>query len=58
MQNVSDKQTIEKKIEFVLMIQSIAAIRNVPVKKRYIALAEDMSALMQGHEAVHSKKLI
>ena len=48
----------QKDLQFVLWSQTIAATRNVPIEKRYLALAEDILALSEGEKATHTKELI
>ena len=40
-----------KDMEMILFHQHVAAIRCVKVEKRYLALAEDIGALMQNKKA-------
>ena len=53
--NITDEQ---KDLQFVFWMQTIATTRNVPVKKRYLALAMDVLALSEGREAIETKKLV
>ena len=46
-----------KDMEMILFNQHVAAIRSVKVEKRYMALAEDIGALLQNKKARNSEAL-
>ena len=46
-----------KDMEMILFHQHVAAIRCVKVEKRYLAVAEDIGALMQNKKATNSAEL-
>tara|TARA_B100000676_G_C18089393_1_gene858136 strand:- start:1054 stop:1224 length:171 start_codon:yes stop_codon:yes gene_type:complete len=56
---MKDKQPdIKKQLLAVLFYQNVAGARNVSVKERYFALAQDVGAIHEDKEPKHSKELI
>ena len=56
---MKDKQPdIKKQLLTVLFYQNVAGARNVSVKERYFALAQDVGAIHEDKEPKHSKELI
>tara|TARA_B100000427_G_scaffold171056_1_gene142214 strand:+ start:521 stop:694 length:174 start_codon:yes stop_codon:yes gene_type:complete len=53
-----NKADIKKQLLAVLFYQNVAGARNVSVKERYFALAQDVGAIHEDKEPKHSKELI
>ena len=46
------KQTdkLKKALTVILIAQNVATVRNVSMKKRYLAMAEDLALLIEGEQ--------
>jgi hypothetical protein len=55
---VKEQEDKKKQLTMILFAQNVAAIRNVSMKKRYLAMAEDIGLLIEGEEPHASRELV
>jgi hypothetical protein len=54
----SPEDKLKKALNMVLFMQTVASSRNVAVNKKYMALAKDVVAIINGDKSNHSYELI
>ena len=54
-ENETDKQ--KQALTMILFAQNVATVRNVSMKKRYLAMAEDLALLIEGEQPRASWKI-